>query len=55
MKLKKLDLFDSILIVTDHGAANIEQMMDEALEDLPGLVSDIKEELRCMHTLSIAS
>ena len=41
------------LIVTDHGAANIEQMMDEALEDLPGLVTDIKEELRCMHTINI--
>lgn len=37
--------------VTDHGAANIEQMMDEALEDLPGLVSDIKEELRLLSTI----
>ena len=33
--------------VVDHGTANVEITMDEALQDFPPLVRDIKERLRC--------
>lgn len=36
-----------IYIVIDHGAANIESMMNEALEDIPTLVSNVQEKLKC--------
>lgn len=33
--------------VTDHGTANVELVMEEALQDIPPLLHDIQERLRC--------
>ena len=34
--------------VIDHGVAGVEMIMEEALQDIPPLVKDIQERLRCM-------
>ena len=33
--------------VTDHGTANVELVMEEALQDIPPLLHDIQERLKC--------
>ena len=34
--------------VIDHGTANVELMMNEALQDVPTMVFDIQEKLKCV-------
>ena len=36
-----------LFLVIDHGFANIEATMNEALEEVPILVHDVQERLRC--------
>ena len=43
-----LHLLSWLLAVIDHGIASVEMMMEEALQDVPSLVKDIQERLRCM-------
>ena len=33
--------------MTDHGTANVELVMEEAVQDIPPLLHDIQERLRC--------
>lgn len=39
----------------DHGTANVESMMDEVLQDVPIMVSDVQEKLKCMHNISFSN
>ena len=40
--------------VIDHGFASVEMLMEEALQDVPSLVKDIQERLRCTYQLLFA-
>ena len=50
------DLFFSPVVI-DHGFASVEMLMEEALQDVPSLVKDIQERLRCtyIHTFNICT
>ena len=42
-----VSLVEFPIAVVDHGTANVEIAMEEALQEFPPLIHDIKEKLRC--------